>query len=193
MSQSDFYDKYELLNMGFTDVGRNVQVSRLARFYGFKGKIGDHSRIDDFAILKGHVDIGAYVHISSYCLVSGVAGVVKFGDCSTTAAYTAIYTSSDDYKGPFLCNPLVPKEHVNPLTGDVILGEGALVGAHCVILPGASLGDFATVGALCIVNSKMESGELAVTSGPPRVIGKRDAAIIATLRKRVEDVKKHAK
>ena len=52
MTGDPFYRTEELLALGCTSVGRKVQVSRLARFYGFHGVIGDCTRIDDFCILK---------------------------------------------------------------------------------------------------------------------------------------------
>ena len=106
--ETPFYAPEELRALGCVSVGRQAQVSRLARFYGFQGRLGDHIRIDDFVILKGRVDIGCFVHISSYCLLGGTAGTVTFGDFSTTAAYVGIYTASDDYSSPLLTNSVVP-------------------------------------------------------------------------------------
>ncbi|HVY12833.1 MAG TPA: acyltransferase [Alphaproteobacteria bacterium] len=186
MPESPFYSEDELRALGATQVGKNAQISRLARFYAFKGSIGERARIDDFAILKGRVNVGSYVHISAFCLLSGVGGTITLKDFSGIAAYTAIYTSSDDYLGPYLSNPIVPVEHTNPFKGDITLGEGSLVGAHSVMVPGAQLGDFATVGALCIINKPIGDGEVMVTGAACRSIAKRD---VEALKKRVAAIR----
>jgi galactoside O-acetyltransferase len=116
-----------------------------------------------------------------------VGGRITFRDFSGVAAYTALYTSSDDFMGDYLSNPLVPTQHTNPKKGDITLGEGSLVGAHCVVLPGASLGDFATVGALCIVNAPREAGEVIVAGAACRTIHKRN---VEALRQRVAQIRK---
>ena len=147
----------------------------MARFYGFRGRLGDHTRIDDFVIIKGHVDIGCFVHISSYCLLGGTAGTITFGDFSTTAAYVGIYTGSDDYSSPLLTNSVVPDDLKRGIAGDVAVGKGVVIGAHCVVLPKAMIGDYATIGAACILNGNYEPGAVYVTgSGRPRLVGRRD-------------------
>ncbi|MBV8184704.1 MAG: hypothetical protein JOY76_08450 [Hyphomicrobiales bacterium] len=173
--ETPFYAPEELRALGCESVGRRTQVSRLARFYGFQGRLGDHTRIDDFVILKGRVDLGSLVHISSYCLLGGTEGTITFGDLSTTAAYVGIYTASDDYSSPLLTNSVVPEDLKRGITGDVSVGKGVVIGAHCVVLPKAAIGDYATIGATCIVNGDYAPGCVYVTgSGRPRLVGKRN-------------------
>lgn len=170
-----FYAPEELRALGCESVGRRTQVSRLAKFYGFRGRLGDHTRIDDFVILKGKVDLGCFVHISSFCLLGGTAGTITFGDFSTTAAYVGIYTASDDYSSPLLTNSVVPDDLKRGITGDVSVGRGVVIGAHCVVLPKAVIEDYATIGASCIVNGSYAPGSVYVTgSGRPRLVGQRD-------------------
>lgn len=179
---SDFYSDAELAQLGCTRVGRRVQVSRLARFYGFHGELGDHCRIDDYCIVKGRVDIGCLAHISAFCVLGGTGGTISVGDFSTTAAYVAIYTATDDYASPLLTNAVVPSDLRRGITGDVALGKGVVVGTHCVVLPGAVIGDYATIGALCIVNGEYVPGTIYVTgSGRPRSIGRRHISNIERL------------
>lgn len=191
MTGDPFYRTEELLALGCTSVGRKVQVSRLARFYGFHGVIGDCTRIDDFCILKGRVEIGSLVHISAYCMISGVGGRVRVGDFTSTAAYVAIYTATDDYASPFLTNSLVPSDLKRAVTGDVFVGQGVLIGAHSVVLPDTVIEDFATLGALCIGNMHLERGSVYVAgAGRPRNVGQRDLPALekaaAELRGRME-------
>jgi UDP-3-O-[3-hydroxymyristoyl] glucosamine N-acyltransferase len=177
MPESPFYSPAELAGIGCTAVGRHVQVSRLARFYEFRGGVGDHTRIDDFAIVKGRVEIGCYVHISAFSMMGGTAGTISFGDFSTTAAYVALYTASDDYASPLLTNSVVPADLKCGITGDIKIGRGVVLGTHCVVLPNALVHDYATIGALCIVNGEYASGGVYVTGGGrPRCVGQRDIA-----------------
>ena len=176
---SQFYTRAELTTLGCSAVGRHVQVSRLARFYGFRGVIGDHVRIDDFTVLKGRVEIGSFVHISGFCLFGGTGGTIHFGDFSTTAAYVGIYTASDDYTSPLLTNSVVPDDLKRGIAGDVWIGAGVVLGAHCVVLPHAVVRDHATIGALCIVNDEYSPGGVYVSgAGRPRCIGRRDVASV---------------
>lgn len=172
---SPYYAPEELLDLGCTAVGRYVRISRRVQFYGFRGAIGHYARIDDFTILKGRVDIGAYVHISAFCLLGGSAGRIVLNDFSTTAAYVGVYTASDDYASPLLTNSVVPADLKHGISGDVEIGRGVVIGAHCVVLPKAIVQDYATVGALCIVNGVFARGGIYVTgAGRPRQIGRRD-------------------
>jgi acetyltransferase-like isoleucine patch superfamily enzyme len=179
---SQFYSAAELTQLGCTKIGGHVQVSRLAQFYAFRGELGDHCRIDDYCIIKGRVDIGCCAHISAFCLLGGTGGTIRIGDFSTTAAYVALYTASDDYTSPWLTNAVVPQDLRRGITGDVVIGKGVVLGAHCVVLPGAVIGDYATIGALCIVNGEYVGGAIYVTgAGRPRSIGRRDISNLERL------------
>ena len=172
---SPFYSPDELRAIGCSAVGQHVQVSRHVHFYGFEGKLGHRVRIDDFTVLKGCIEIGSYVHISSFCLLGGTAGRIVIGDFSTTSAYVGIYTASDDYSSPLLTNSVVPADLKRGVEGDVRIGCSVVIGAHCVVLPNAVIEDYATVGALCIVNGVFKRGSVSVTSaGRPHEIGRRD-------------------
>ena len=191
MTDDPFYRTEELLALGCTSVGRKVHVSRLARFYGFRGTIADHVRIDDFCILKGRVDIGSFVHISAYCMISGVGGHVRVGDFSTTAAYVAIYTATDDYSSSLLTNSLVPSDLKKGISGDVVVGQGVLIGAHSIVLPNTVIEEYATLGAFCLGNMHFERGSVYVAGGGrPRHVGQRDLPALekaaAELRRRME-------
>jgi len=182
MAEDPFYSVDELYAFGFSSVGRHVLVSRLARFYGVRGALGDYVRIDDFTTLKGCVEIGSFVHLSAYCLMSGVGGRVIFHDMSTTAAFVAIYTASDDYASPFLTNSIMPSDLKRGISGDTVIGEGVVIGTHAVVLPNSVVEPYATIGAHCIVKGKYESGGIYVTgAGRPRCIGHRDLTQLRTL------------
>jgi acetyltransferase-like isoleucine patch superfamily enzyme len=172
-----FFSRQELLDIGFSSVGRRVQVSRQCNFYGIDGSIGDNVRIDDLCIFKGRVTIGSFVHIASFCLVSGAQGTVTFSDFSGLAARSSVYTASDDYAADMLSNPTLPEEYLATVVGDITLGRGALVGAHCIILPKTEIGEFATVAAMCLVRGKLEPGFVYMSAnGRPSRFQARDIA-----------------
>jgi acetyltransferase-like isoleucine patch superfamily enzyme len=181
-----YLGREELLELGFTAVGTNVRISRKSSFYGVEGAIGSHVRIDDFCILKGHIEIGHHVHICGFCSISGVCGVVRLGDFSTLANRVSVYTGSDDYRADALSSSTVPEEYLETIKGDVILGRAALVGAHSVILPGTVMGDAASIGALCVIHGVIAAGAVAVSCGAGlRITGSRDVSKILKMAEQV--------
>lgn len=183
MLNEGFYNRDELSAIGFTEIGNDVLVSRKVSFYQLTGKIGDNSRIDDFAIVKGNVEIGRFVHISAYCIIAAIQGKVTFEDCSGLSSGVAVYTASDDYRAPVLNNPTVPEQFTKSITGDVFFGIGSLVGAHSVVLPNTIIGDGASIGAFSLVRGTVGEGDILVARGAGvQVKGNRDARIIRGLR-----------
>jgi acetyltransferase-like isoleucine patch superfamily enzyme len=176
---SPFYTEVELLAVGFSSVGRDVQVSRLARFYGIHGVIGDCSRIDDFCILKGAVEIGAFVHVSAFSMISGSAGTIHLHDFATVASHVSIYTGTDDHFGSGLMSGRTPRELQVTKTGDVRIEEGAAVGSHCVIFPNTVMEEYSTLGAQCIGTGRFAAGKVHVTgAGRPRAVADRDLDLL---------------
>ncbi|WP_407049812.1 acyltransferase [Methyloraptor flagellatus] len=178
-----FYSDAELRNLGFHTVGRNTRVSRKASFYGVSGSIGDGSRIDDFCIVKGRVEIGRNVHVAAFANVGGSASHrVVFEDCATLSTHISIFTCSADYRADALASPLVALELQHNIYGDVVLGRGIVIGAHTCLLPGASIGDGASVGANLVVHGKIEQGQVVASrNGVATVVGTRDAQAICAL------------
>ena len=182
MVAGEFYSRDELVALGFASVGDNVRVSRKVSLYAISGSIGSNVRIDDFAILKGHIELGCFVHIAAHCLITGVRGVVRLADCATLSDSVSVYTGSDDYRADALSSSTVPREYLATITGDVTLGRGVIVGSHSVILPGTTLGDGASVGALCVIHGSFEAGSIIVSgAATPRIVGKRNVDKIQTM------------
>ncbi|MEO7743299.1 MAG: hypothetical protein ABIR98_10205 [Usitatibacter sp.] len=179
MNDPEFYTHEELVAIGFEHVGSNVSISRKVSMYAIRGSIGSNVRVDDFTILKGRVVMGSHVHIAAHCLVSGVRGVVELSDFSTLSDSVSIYTGSDDYRADALSSATVPERYLSTISGDVFLGRAALVGSHCVLLPGTVLHEAVSVGALCVINGSYEAGSIVV-SAPPRTLikGKRNVEAI---------------
>ncbi len=162
VSNADFLTRDELLQLGFSSVGERVRVSRKSCFYSIRGSMGNDVRIDDFAILKGRVEIGNHVHVAAFCLVSGARGTVRLHDFCSLSARVSVYTGSDDYGSDRLSGAHVDDEYSKTVAGDVVVGRSALVGAHSVIMPGVVIGDAASVGALSLVHRNVNDGHYMV-------------------------------
>ena len=106
---NSFYSEKELKQLGFQSYGKNVLISRFARFYGAENMvIGDSVRIDDFCILSGKITIGSYVHISAMsCLYAGSTGIV-LEDYSGISPRCVLHAESDDFSGEYMTNSMVP-------------------------------------------------------------------------------------
>ena len=141
--------------MGFAFVGRNVVISDRASFYNCSRiRLGDNVRIDDFCVLSagtGGIVVGSNVHLAVYSSFIG-AGKITLSDFSNISSRVSIYSSSDDYSGEKMTNPMVPAAYTGVQSADVFLGKHVIVGCGSVILPGVTLEEGVAIGALSLVN-----------------------------------------
>lgn len=140
--------------IGFASVGRNVLISDRASFYGApRISIGDNVRIDDFCVLSagaGGILIGNYIHVAVYSSLIG-RGRITLHDFCNVSSRVSIYSSSDDYSGATMTNPMVPEEFTGVTHADVIVGRHVIVGSGSVVLPGVTLEEGVAIGALSLV------------------------------------------
>jgi len=147
-----YLKRSELESMGFIHLGENVLISDRASIYNpDQIAIGDNSRIDDFCVISGRVDIGRFNHITPMCLVAGGQPGVYFEDFCTLAYGVKVFSQSDDYSGKSLVNSLVGKEFKNEIFARVSLGRHVIVGAGSIIFPGVDLAEGCSVGAMTLV------------------------------------------
>lgn len=169
-----FLTREEIKVMGFREVGDNVYLSNKASYYNCKNiSIGSNTRVDDFALLSagdGGIEIGCYVHIAAFCTLIGAKKIV-LRDFSGLSSRVSIYSSSDDYSGEFMTNPMVPDQFTNVIHGEVSIGKHVIVGSGTVILPNVNLEDGVAVGALSLVIKDCK--KFSIYSGVP-AIKKRD-------------------
>jgi len=148
--------------MGFASVADGVRISDRAVIHNpEQTTIGLFARIDDFAILSGKVNLGRNVHITNFCNLAGGKPGITMDDFSGLAYSCTIFSQSDDYSGESLTNPTVPAE----LGGrklklesfaPVHIGRHAILGAHCLVFPGANIGEGTAVAAGSIVTKPLE-------------------------------------
>lgn len=188
------YSADELTKMGFCSVGTNVRISRKASFYGAERiSIGSNVRIDDFCVLSagiGGIEIGNYIHIAVYSSLIG-AGKIILSDFCNISSKVAIYSSSDDYSGEFMTNPMVPIEFTNVYSSDVVVGKHVIIGSGSVVLPGVSIGEGSAVGALSLVNQNVPKFKI-VAGTPIRVITSRGDEIVNHESKLIESIRANA-
>lgn len=173
-AQTSFYSEDEIKEIGFRSVGKNVLISRFARFYHPERiGIGSHVRIDDFCIFSAgsSIEIGDYIHIGCYASFIG-NGEILLEDYCSISGRVSIYSSSDDYTGMAMTNPMVPSQFTYTKSAPVYLHKHSIVGCGSVILPGITLHEGASVGAMSLVNKDCEA-ESVYSGIPARKVSKR--------------------
>lgn len=172
--KNSFYNMTELLKIGFKSIGRNVFISRNAQFYGAKNiSIGNNVRIDDFCIISssGKISIKDYIHFGPYTSIIG-AGNVFIDTFSSISGRVSFYSSSDNYAGLGMANPMIPDAYRKVEIGDIILNKHTLIGAGAVILPNTLLAEGTVIGALSLVQGNYKP--YTIYSGiPAKELGRR--------------------
>ncbi|HNP23910.1 MAG TPA: acyltransferase [Panacibacter sp.] len=174
-----FLDSSQVAVLGFKSVGNGVLISDRAAIYGAERiSLGNNVRIDDFCLLsagEGGIEIGNYIHIAAYSSLIGKA-LIRLMDFSGLSSRVSVYSSSDDYSGKSMTNPMVPEEFRNVKSKPVIIGRHVIVGAGAVLLPGIEIGDGSAIGALSLVSKSVEPGVI-VSGNPARTVTKRSDRI----------------
>ncbi|ATX82013.1 galactoside O-acetyltransferase [Mariprofundus ferrinatatus] len=158
--------------MGFKSIGDRVLLSDRASFYGCSRiSIANDVRIDDFCVISAGergISIGNYVHMAVYTSLIG-AGRIVLSDYCNLSSRVSIYSSSDDYSGEYMTNPMVPVQCTNVKHADVFLGRHVIVGCGSVVLPGVTLEDGVAVGALSLIVNSCSSFEIYAGSPAKRI------------------------
>jgi galactoside O-acetyltransferase len=162
---NSFYSEKELPEIGFHSYGKNVLISRFARFYSpEKIKIGDNVRIDDFCILSGNISIGSHIHISAYVGMYATNGIVM-EDYSGISPRCTLFSAMDDFSGEYLIGPVHPVKLTNVTGGKITLEKYAQIGANSVVFPNLTIGEGAIVGACSLVTKSLK--EWGIFAGIP--------------------------
>ena len=155
-NMDSFYSHDEVQSLGLRHCGDNVLISRKTSFYSpEKMSIGNNVRIDDYCILSGEIQIGNNIHISAYVGLYGKYGI-RLADFTTVSGRNLIYSSSDDFSGEYLTNPMVPDQYTHVTGGRVTLEKHVIIGAGSVTLPNVTLKEGSAVGAMSLVNKSTD-------------------------------------
>ncbi|MFT2791568.1 acyltransferase [Serratia sp. T13T92] len=178
----------DLKKVGFKSFGNNVLISDKASFHNTSNiTIGSNVRIDDFCVISAGSDgviIGDFVHIAVYSSIIG-KGAITIKDYCNISSRVSIYSSSDDYSGEFMTNPMIPADLTNVHHQEVTLEKHCIVGSGSVILPGAKLDVGVAIGALSLI--KGTCNQFTIYAGvPAKIIGLRKMNILE-LEKKIND------
>ncbi|MGE4170314.1 MAG: acyltransferase [Candidatus Margulisiibacteriota bacterium] len=185
----------QIQNMGFASVGNPVWLSDKASYYGTQNiRIGSHVRIDDFCVLsagQGGIDIGHYVHIAVYTSLIGAAPIT-LGNFVSISSKVAIYSSSDDYSGKAMTNPMVPTTFTQVNHAPVVLEKHVILGSGTVVLPGVTLKTGASVGALSLVTQNCKEF-VSYLGSPARPVGHREQTLLDLEQQFLDSLPHHEK
>jgi galactoside O-acetyltransferase len=160
---SSFLSRADVEELGFASVGDDVFVSRLASLHGVERiRLGSRVRIDDFCVLSagaGGIEIGSFVHVAAYTSLIG-RGRIRLADYANLSSRVSVYSSSDDYSGDAMTNPMVPSAFTNVQDADVEVGRHVIIGCGSVVLPGAVLEEGVAIGALSLVSGLCDAFSL---------------------------------
>ena len=156
MSNNSFLTESEIKSIGFKSIGEGCLISRNARFYSPQNMtIGDHVRIDDFAIISGKITLGSHIHISAYVALYGSLGIT-LEDYTGISARSTIYSAMDDFSGEYMIGPMLNEELTHVTGGLVLIQRYVQVGAHSLVFPDLTIGEGAVVGACSLVKISLE-------------------------------------
>ncbi|MCU0458706.1 MAG: acyltransferase [Bacteroidales bacterium] len=157
--------------MPFKALGKNVLISRFARFYGIEDmEIGNDVRIDDYCILSGKIILGNYIHISAFCALYGRFGI-EIMDYSGLSPRCTLFSASDDFSGGYLIGPMVDSSHTHVTGGKIVLEKYCQLGAGCVVMPNLIIHEGVTIGAMSFINKNLD--EWSIYKGIPAVFYKK--------------------
>lgn len=146
-------------------------------------RVGNHVQIDEGVLVVGGVEtvFGDHVHLAAGSQVIG-GGVCILGDFCGVSAGVKIVTGSDLADGSGLTNPTVSGPARAVRRSFVRAGPHVLIYANAVILPGVTLGDGAVVGAGCVVHRDLKPWTI-YAGNPVVAIGARPKRRILELAK----------
>lgn len=173
-----YYETATLRDMGFGHVGENVKIAKTCTMPGNLSNIylGNNIRIDGYTTIVGRVNLGSYVHIGAYCLLSGGDGISIDDFCGLSNG-VKLYSRSDDYSGNFMTNPTVPEKYLGINRGKISLGKHAIFGANAIALPGVNIGEGCSVGAQSLIKKDLDTWGI-YAGCPARRIGQRSKKLL---------------
>jgi maltose O-acetyltransferase len=113
-----------------------------------------------------NVEVGNNVGIAAFVHMWGGGGI-KIGNGVMIGAHTAITSEGHDHTKECMYGTLTQ----NP----VVIEDSAVIGTHCIILPGVTIGKGAVVGAGSVITMNVEAHTIVVTGRKreewPRPVG----------------------
>lgn len=156
-----YYTESDLKDAGFKSLGKNIRIAKNCTIMGLCNiSIGNNVIIDAYCTIvatgKGLLEIGSFVHIGGYCLLSAGDGII-LEDFSGLSQGVKIYSRTDDYTGKHLTNPTIADKYTGVVGGVVVIKQHVIIGAQSIILPNVTIGKGSSVGALSLVSTNLAS------------------------------------
>lgn len=169
-----YYSDEELKELEFNFIGKNVKISDKASIYNHESiSIDDNSRIDDFCVISGKIEIGKNVHVAPFCLLAGGEKGIILEDFSGLAYAVQIFTQSDDYSGKTMTNPTIPNKYKNEIKKEVIIKRHSIVGAGSIIMLGVVLEEGTSIGAMSLVRKSTEPWSIYIGNPAKKIKNRR--------------------
>ena len=160
-----YYTQIELVNLGFKSLGTNVKISTKASLYDISNiSIEDNSRIDDFCVMSGKIQIGKNVHITPQCLIAGGSEGIILENYTTIAYGVKLFTQSDDYSGATMTNSTIPKKYKKESKKKILIKEHSIIGAASIVMPGVTLNTGTAIGANSLVTKDTQAWSIYIGS-----------------------------
>lgn len=173
-----FLSPKQLKKMKFSSLGENVLISDKCSLYSPETiKIGDNSRIDDFCVLSGDINIGRNVHIAVFCNVAAGSSSITLDDFVGLAFGCHVIAQSDDYSGSTMTNPTIPSEFKRETSRAISIGRHTILGTGSIVLPGVSIPEGVSSGANTLFRENPEPWSIYVGS-PARRIKQRSQDLL---------------
>src|ERR1035437_1648569 len=155
-------------------IGNDVIIDELVRFKRpWLIQIGSHVAIDFGFYCTTAMEVGNYVHISSYVTcIGGAEGKLIVKGFNNIMVGARIICGSDRFDGSGLFGALIPKELIGKqIIGTVIMEEFSNIGTNAIVLPNSILrkGVLLTAGSLLIGDTE----EWGVYKGNPAILVKK--------------------
>lgn len=176
---SQYYNIPELKLLGFKKIGKNILISKNSTYYSPESiSFGDNTRVDDFCVLSGKIEIGDNCHISSHCRIASGISKIKIKNYSSLSMSCVIIAESSDFNGDFLGNPTFPRKYQKNEIKPVIIGEYCMIGTGTTIMPGVEMAEGSVVGAMSLLIRSTESWSVYFGI-PARKISNRNNNVIS--------------
>ncbi|WP_231895296.1 DapH/DapD/GlmU-related protein [Vogesella sp. LIG4] len=140
-------------------LARGARIHAGSRFSRVRGiEMGEHARLywggDVLLGPRGEFRLGHSSHLAPhhYCLVADRR--LSFGNHVAVGPRCMFFCHSNGIPADVTTTTFT-ECHID---GDITVGNNVLIGAGCIVLPGASIGDNVVVGAGSVVKGELESG-----------------------------------
>lgn len=149
-------------------------ISNKVSFYDFNGNIDQSSRVDDFCIISGNVEIGKNCHIGPFGILSGKNGLIKIGNNVGISARASIYSGTENFFSNKSGNPTIDGHKRDVIYGSVIIEDFVIIGSGVILMPNIVIHEGASIAAGSIITKDIPRGAIVGSTSRMTIFGYRD-------------------